>query len=307
MLSRYATFTSCTNNYRQYLTAQLNSMAYHGHADLDVHVLVMDMEEEYLSKLVSKNWPFQLFLHRDSAVNYEHVISRGGLIPKKTRYKFVADVLKQSLGYGAILFLDVDLMFAANIMPFLELVSGTPYILGCNERFKWNMSKYTLQEQPLPDINMHWMICNAPMFMPPLYANDFWGIAWDTALNLRKVKDGQSPSDLYTMNVALWRADIHRNVIPLPNYAWTGVHNGYVNMYTRLEKKGDRWQSVNGEPVYMIHGRWDKPECDRFYLKEQEKRYAELGMPENVKDKHRKLTKKTFQLIKDEFARFSEL
>lgn len=291
---KYASVTSCTQNYSQYLIAQLVSMHRHGHT-FDVHVLCIDMDEGFLKGLENREWSFNLYLVRDKS---DESIDR---YAKKARYKFASAVAPN---YGALLFLDVDLMFVANVTKFLDLVADTDWILGCNERFKWNMAKYYLWNEAkfeFPHREMMWMICNAPVFVPYSQAK-FWQVAWETSYQLRKCSDDKIPSDLFTMNVALWRTGIEDKVIPLPNYAWTGVHNGYLNIYTRAFKKGGvEWRSVNGEPIYMLHGRWDKPNAEKYYLKEQEKRYNELALPDSIKAKHRKLTDKTIQLIKEEY------
>ena len=297
---KYAAVTSCTQNYSQYLEALLVSADKYNH-DFDLYVFCINMDEEFLQKIQNRKWSFNLFLKRHTEYKKDFNEHEGNHYPKKVRYSFAGWLAPY---YQALLFLDVDMMFTNNIMRFFELVDGTDYLLGCNERFKWGLQKFYLldngKQELLPQLEMYWMICNAPLFISQQNAH-FWSRAEHAATVLRRESDDKVPSDLFTMNVALWLAGLQDKVIPLPSYCWTGVHNGYINIYTRIVKKNGRWQSISGEPVYMIHGRWDKEGCENYYLKEQEKRYAELGLQGKVLEKHRKLTDKTIQLIKDEF------
>lgn len=303
-MEKYATFTSCTQNYVSCLVAQLNSMDYYDH-NFDVHILAIDIDEDFLRKLENKEWSFNLIIHRTSKADIDYV---GDRVPKKIRYKFISDHCQN---YDAVLFLDVDILFVSNITRFLDLVNGTPYLIGCNEKFKWAMNNYYLIEEDshtsLPKIQMEWMVCNSPIFMSPKFNKDFWSIAWDTSLKLMSGMKNKPPSDLFTMNVAIWRANIQDRVILLPSYAWIGNHNGYFNIYTRIVKKQGKWKSMCGEPVYMIHGRWDKDGSENYYVNEQEKRYRELKLSEDMKNKYRNKMRDTIEQIKAEHKFFREM
>ena len=135
-VSRYASITSCTDNYKPYLNAQLNSLDAAGVKDLDYHLVALDIDPDYLERVEAADFSFNVIIHRRSLVDYPFADQGKNLTSKKSRYH-----LLQSRGwpYDAMLFLDVDMMIVKDITPFLEMVAGTENIIGCNEKFKWNL------------------------------------------------------------------------------------------------------------------------------------------------------------------------
>jgi len=293
---QYGALVSCTGNYLPYLRALLNSFDEHK-MSLDMHLLLLDCKFEQ-----EKEYSFNVYCHEYALDDFRSKIKNqtDGNIAKKSRYLYI----KKLPDYNVLLLLDADLMLVRNIQKFFDMVNGTDVILGVSERFKWPLDKFHLEGKQLPDIRMKWMVCNVPLFFCPERNKRFVKEAERCALHVTN-DDGSFPSDIYTMNIALYTSGSVDKVISLPNYAWTGVHTSYINPWTRIYKKDGKWESFCGEPVYMLHGRWDQDRCEAWYFSELEKRFNELSLPDNVKNKHRNLALATVNQIKEEFRRLS--
>jgi len=302
--SPYAIATSFTPNYAQYLVALLNSLDYHGHDNVDVHVLAVDPNEKILRKIMAVDWCFNLMIMPSyefvdfSDTRYESL----AMTAKKSRYSFLQGIMRKTT-YDALLFMDCDMFFTANVTRFFEMVRGTDILLGCNERFKWNMNRFMYKGQELKDVTMHWMVCNAPLFFCPSRNRKL--VFWmnEMAKHLSNISDGKRPSDLYTMNVAIGISGKDKDVISLPDYSWTGVHSSYLHWLTRAvlintHAGHDEMFSLTGEKVYVIHGRWDKSNAGAYELSELEKRYNELRLDENVKTSLRAASQRSITDIK---------
>jgi len=302
--SPYAIVTSFTPNYAQYLVALLNSFDYHGHDNVDVHILAVDPNEKILQKIMAVDWCFNLMIMPSyefvdfSDTRYESL----AMTAKKSRYSFLQGIMCKT-AYDALLFMDCDMFFTANVTKFFEMVRGTDILLGCNERFKWDMNRFMYKGQELKDVTMRWMVCNAPLFFCPSRNRKL--VFWmnEMAKHLSNVSDGKRPSDLYTMNVAIGISGKDKDVISLPDYSWTGVHSSYLHWLTRAvlinthAGLGEMF-SLTGEKVYVIHGRWDKPNAGAYELSELEKRYNELRLDEDVKMSLRAASQRSITDIK---------
>jgi hypothetical protein len=301
----YAAFTSVTDNYRQYANVLLNSLDYHGHV-LDFHLLAIDVPKSWIDQMMSIDWTFNLTIHHFELEMVQKMFDTGkNIASKKLRYFFLsAGLLKDYVG---VVLLDADMFVVRNITPFFKMVANTDVILGVNERFKWYLDKYTVNNEGLPKRKMDWMICNAPLFFSPYKQARFIRHAFDNATAVRDLsRDGAVPSDLFTMNVSLFTSGAYENVVQLPHYAWTGVHIGYTDLLSRISKQADgMWYSWFGDYVYMIHGRWDRAAAANGYLKNTEKRYDELGLPPATKEKHRKQAISTLNQIRNEWMFFN--
>ena len=298
---RFASLVSCTDNYKQFLNAQLNSFDYYGHKH-DVHIIALDVDPEYLDRILETDWTFNVIIHEKKLEDYERLAGMGkNMISKKARYEALVDMLD----YDALLFLDADLFCVNNVTPFLDMVAGTDIIVGVNERFKWRLDEFSYENERLPARRMDWMICNAPTFFSPRRNESFIRTANAAATKCKNIPKNAIPSDLFTMNLALYLAGVTENVVALPAYSWTGVHQQYLNIFYRISKKGERWVSESGEPVYMIHGRWDRPATWEGMLREQEKRYNEVGMGDEHKKKYRAKTDATIREIRAQYDFFN--
>jgi len=291
---KYGALVSCTSNYLPYLRALLNSFNEQG-MTIDFHLLLLDCDFEQ-----EKEYGFDVYQHKHKLSDFRARIKNqtDGNVAKKSRYLYI----KELPNYDVLLFLDADLMLVRNIQKFFDMVNGTDVILGVSERFKWPLSTFYLEGKQLPDIRMKWMICNVPLFFCPERNQRFVEEAERCSLHITN-NDGSFPSDIYTMNIALHISNSVNRVVELPNYAWTGVHTSYLNPWTRIYKKDGKWESFCGEPVYMLHGRWDQDKCEAWYLSELRKRFNELQLPENQQEKHWKLALATIEEIKKEARR----
>ncbi len=158
----------------------------------------------------------------------------------------------------------------------------------------------------LPRRKMDWMICNAPLFFSPEMNDAFIKHAYKNATAVVETEKNKVPSDLFTMNVSLFTSGAYQNVVQLPHYAWTGVHIGYTDILSRVSKQADNmWYSWFGDYVYMIHGRWDRAAAANGYMKNTEKRFKELGLPDKIADKFRKQAISTLNQIRDEWMFFN--
>jgi hypothetical protein len=304
---KYAALVSCTDNYKQYLTAQLNSLDYWGHQGIDYHIIAIDMDKKYLDKIRATDWHFDVFIHERSLSDYPEYKEGGKNIQaKKARYGFLSKLL-ENLNYGAAIFLDADIFFVDNIMPYFQMVEGTPFVMGVNENFKWNLAAYEFDGKSLPDRRMYWMLCNSPLFFDLQQSKLFIEFAlWSTTKVWEKNKK-RTPSDLFCMNVALFLSGkVQRNeIINLPNYLWTGVHYSYFGLQTRIRRQrnqhGDIWVSRMNERVHSIHGRWDREQSKIGVLNNVAKKLHETDVSEKFKDKYLQECDNLVEQIKNEF------
>ena len=300
---RFMALTSCTDNYKQFLNAQLNAFDYYGH-ELDFHLVAIDMAPEYLEKIQTTDWTFSLIVHERTEGDYAHLADGKNLRSKKARYHELFRILAAN-DYEAACNLDADLFPVRSIMPFFELVAGTSQIIGANERIKWMMSEFSYKGERLPGQRMHWMVCNCPLFFDPRQQQRFVETALEASTEIWNENKSSVPSDLFTMNLALYISGAYQNVIQLPAHAWVGVHTQYIDVRHRITAWGDGFATDQGEPVYMIHGRWDREATARGMMNEMEKRYRELGMSEEKRVKHRALAKATMRQIQEKFEFFN--
>ena len=301
--SKYAVLTSCSGNYKQYMNVFLNSLDFCGHTH-DVHVITVDMDEEYLKKALDTKWTFKLFTHKRERKDFEQFESYNSLMLTSKRCRYPA-LEEYSEPYDVMCLIDIDMMIVNNFMKFFELVDGTDMIIGCNERFKWPLDRYVLKGYDFPKIYMDWMICNAPTLFSPVHSKELLKAMIKCSRELTN-RDGEYPSDLFTMNVALWVAGATDRVVMLPAYAWTGVHLTYTDITTRIMKKGgQKWVSWCGEPVYIIHGKWDRNSTAEQAFKNQQKRYNELNLSEDVRKKLNGTVNSTIKQIQNEFKFFN--
>jgi len=309
-MNKYAILTSCTDNYSQYMNAFLNSLDFYD-MDLDVHIICIGVHEAYLKQVESTDWSFNVILHRHKYEDFNQFCSnrfkvqkaRYIISSKKSRYKQASDILNK---YEAVCMMDIDMMIVNDLTKFFDLVTNTPYLIGCNERFKWQLSNFKLDGDVLPSTPMMWMVCNAPLFFDPRQNQKFIDACHRTAGNLEHaIKPNEEPSDIYTMNVGLWLADKTKDILALPSYAWVGNHTGYFNHYSRIFIKDGSWWSFTGEPVYIIHGRWDSDNCDAGYRHELQKRYNELHLSSEVQEKLKRDVDTSLKQIRNQFEVFN--
>lgn len=306
-MKKFASIVSVTDNYQIYLTTQLNSFAFYGHTH-DVHIIALDLKPEYLEWLRDRNWPFELYIHEKTLDDFPELLPQGKMmVAKKSRYAMLASGLLDD--YDAVLLLDADLFAVNNFNKYFQMVADSPVIIGANERFKWNLRRYKFNGTQLPDVKMFWMICNAPLFFSPKVNATFVHKAYKSGLHLTEPERDEKhiPSDLFTMNVAIWLAKVQENVVLLPSYAWTGVHASYTDIITRITRQDDKWFSWSGEPVYMIHGRWDRATTSAGYMRWQAKRFVELQLNEAVTKKYSNQAQSTLKAIEKQFAEFSAM
>lgn len=298
---RYASITSCTDNYKPYLNAQLNSLDATGVKDLDYHLVAIDIDPAYLERVKAADWSFNVIIHERHLYDYPFALQGKNLTSKKARYHLLES---RNWPYDAMVFLDVDMMIVKDITQFLGLVEGTKTIIGCNEKFKWNLGRYIYEGEALPEMAMYWFVCNSPLFFDPNRQRIFIKHAARAATTLQEIT-GKIPSDLFTMNVALYLSGMYTRVIGLPSQCWVGNHNGYFSWWSRIFKRGGRWVSETGEQVYMIHGRWVSDKCDRSQRNELRKRLNELGSPPAIVDKHMAKMDDTLKQIQEQFKYFN--
>lgn len=200
-MGKFASITSCTNNYLPYLNAQLNSFDCMRHSH-DVHVLAVNVDDryrEYIERAKKVDWTFELYFHERKYDDYpEYGTFRQ--ISQKMRWREMIvlskfcryHALKELSYYDSLVLLDVDMMIVRNFEKFFELVKDTKYIIGCNERFKWWLDSFILEgenDEVYPHIPMDWMICNAPLFFAPKHNKEFMECAIKTAGSLKNEKD----------------------------------------------------------------------------------------------------------------------
>jgi hypothetical protein len=278
---------------------------------LDVHIVAIDLPTDAIRKIETSDREYvRACVHRHTMNDFKFFGASNNIRSKKARYAVMATlVMAGGLNYDGIMFTDADLFFTGSIMPFLKMVAGTPYVIGVNENFKWNLGAYQFNREQLPSLRMDWMICNAPVFFDPKRSKDFIAKAEHAAVNTFEPRKNKSPSDLFTMNVALWLCGKvnRKEIVRLPSHQWTGVHSSYFLPTTLIKPNGAAFQyeTKSNETVYSIHGKWDKESKIDETIRNATKKADELGLGDKEKKTYLKNVENSARHIAKDFEDLS--
>jgi hypothetical protein len=259
----YAIYVASTWNYIGYTNALLNSIykrKFHEKCTLTVYLFHNDehgfFKTEYLHDL--SKFPFNVVSHEISRNDFQEINdARFNEYIKRTRYKIVLETAEQ---YDAVCLLDADMFFVSEqFIDLFDLVSDTDKLIGCNERFKWNVDNYILNNKPMFKKNdkLYNMICNVPAIFDMKKWRHVFERYVDIAANGRQTKNGDivGIGDLFCWNLAIKYEKMNNKIVCFPMETMAQVHHTYTNDWTYIIVENDYWYTFAGDRVYSIHGR----------------------------------------------------
>ena len=294
-MSKSLMIVSASGNYIPYLNALLNSITKYKlqeRKQFDVLVLTDDSMPENYKNLAVDNFPFKIqFKDIDAAA--------AGIDPswgkawqcKAGRYYHL---MTDGREYDSCCLMDADLYIVSDeLVDYFGLVEGTSTLMGCNERIKWNISDiYQFDGKPMleQECRLNKFHCNVPLFLD---ANKWQDVLQEylkiiyRGIEHREGKE-KVIGDLYSWNMAIYRKHREKDVMMIPMPSMTQVHRtGYRDRHcaTKRERNG-YWTTGDGDVVYCLHGRPDKPS---FRSLQNKNEYQKHGIDKSMYKKYLKL------------------
>jgi hypothetical protein len=262
MNRNYAIFVASTYNYVPYLNALLNSIDKRNlsnNCDLTVYVMWHDeFNKEYLSDIqTSFNYKVVPIEITRSDINMPEETKRIEFI-KRARYK---KIIELAYDYDVVCLLDADMFVVSDAyINLFDLVNGTEKLIGCNERYKWDigetyfLGKENIFQTPQKLFNMH---CN----VPAIFDMKKWAYVFEYYTQLavygRQIKNNQvvGIGDLFCWNIAVQKMGMQNRVVLFPIESVAQVHYTNARAWTYMQCVNDYWYTFSGDRVYTIHGR----------------------------------------------------
>jgi len=279
MSNKYAIFVAATENYLSYLNALLNSIEKRGlHTDCNLSVYVMhhdNFNRKYLQDI-------------ENAFSFEVIpieIMRGDIsLPdttkrieyiKRCRYKKMVPL---ALKYNAVCLLDCDMFIVSpEFMNLFDLVNDTYYLIGCNEKIKWDIggnyfyhpSKRKILDKPAKLMNF---ICNTPAIFNMSRWREVFEAYEDVAINGRQYKNGNIDNitgigDIMCWNIAIQQQNRANDIICFPMETMAQVHFTNMRNWTLPLVEQGYWRTNAGDRIYIMHGRMASWTYEGFFKK----------------------------------------
>jgi len=267
VMGKYALFVAATPNYLSHINALLNSIYkrnLYKKCDLTVYFFHHDgFDIEYINNIQTA-FPFQV-------IPVE--ITRGDFdLPTNTkRIEFIKRIrYKKMVEFGAlydvVCLLDADMFIVSDqFMALFDLIKGTDYLIGCNEKIKWDIGdNYFFEDTKKPIFEtpqkLMQFICNVPSIFDMQKWRSVVECYCNIAKNGRQYKHGDKDfilgiGDLHTWSIAIQKMRMNDKVIMFPMETMAQVH--YTNMrdWTFPIVENNYWRSQAGDRIYIIHGR----------------------------------------------------
>jgi hypothetical protein len=260
----YAIFVAATENYLMYVNALLNSIEkrrLHENCDLAVFLLHHDFSPECRYPAIARSeFPFRVVPIEVYREEIRHPASTKRIeFIKRARYHTIA---RYAQLFDVVCLLDADMFIVSpNFTKLFDLVNGTRCLIGCNERYKWDIGpNYQLHgESILPrGMRLRKMHCNVPAIFDmaewaPVFEH-YSKIAFDGKQDL---PTGQMKGigDIYCWNISVYALKRENDVITFPMETMSQVHQTNMRRWTYMINDHDHWRTYAGDEVYTIHGR----------------------------------------------------
>jgi len=281
-MQKYGMFVAATPNYIGYLNALLASIEkrklYEG-CELHVHVFYFgNFSIDYIFEATKK---YSYNLHFD-IMQLDEIPMKAKPIEyvKRTRYH---KMIAPALNYDAVCLLDCDMFFVSDqYMRLFEMVEGTDLLIGCNEKWKWETGRYTIDGEKIikEPGKMFNFICNTPAIFDMSSWKPVFEKYIDIALHGRQMK-GENVvgiGDIHCWNIAIKVCERTNDVVVFPMETMAQVHHTNMRGWTYPVIERDYWRSCAGDRIYVIHGRVARPNMIERCMK----KYYELqvGRPD---------------------------
>jgi len=259
----YAIFVATTDNYVKYTNALLNSIGkqgLHEKCNLTVYLMYHDIGDlSGYPEAAKSAMPYNVVPVHIGREDVEHPEGTKRIeFIKRARY---ACVSRQSEEHDVVCLMDADMFFVSpNVINLFDMVCGTNLMIGCNERFKWDIGdNYTycgkpIFEQPQKMFRMH---CNVPAILDKRKWAEVFDYYGKIAFDGRQIKGDRECGigDLFCWNIAVYKMGRENDVVVFPMSTMTQVHHTVARIWTYIIRERGQWRTFAGDEVYSIHGR----------------------------------------------------
>jgi len=264
--NKYAIFVCVTNNYLSYLNVLLNSI--HKYClPVDVYIIYHELNIDYL-RTIQYKFNFTIFPIK---INKEQILQgkiqdvNNNLFIKQARFYY----LNYAYNYDSVALFDADMYITSDeIMNLFECVTGTPKLIGCNEKIKWifdskyrkGKNKEIIFDEPIQSFKFH---CSVPIIFDIHYWQDvidyYISLAYKSC-EVDKNNNSIKPiGDIFCWNMSVYKMKKEKNIVLFPMETMTQVHHHYFLPEKSLYKVNTQWYTEVGDLVYAIHGRIGSP------------------------------------------------
>jgi hypothetical protein len=270
-----AIFIASTDNYLPYLHVLLNSIEKRceNPKDLDVYILHHEFPVKYFdfTHLFSFN-VIPISVDR-SSIECPIETKRIEFI-KRARFSYI---IEYAMKYDSVCLLDADMFIVSpQFFDLFELVRGKRFMVGCNERFKWQIGpNFTANGEPLftEPTKLYNMHCSVPIIfdMPSWkYVFEYYNRICFNGKQVDKEGNVKGIGDIFCWNIAVQKLARACDMIIFPMEAMTQVHQTNLAPQTFMVVENDYWFTNAGDRVYSIHGRvaqdgWAEGHMERYY------------------------------------------
>ena len=264
MNKNYAIFVGCTPNFKKYLNALLNSIEKQGLYNdccLTVYVLHYNGFNESYLKAITESFSYIVIPIEVKREDVHHPPeTKNNEFIKRARFKYL---LEYGSEYDVVCLLDADMfMVSPDFMRLFDLVNGTDQLIGCNEKFKWEIgSNYTYEGDPIfnPPQKLYRMHCSVPIIFNLNHWKEVFEYYLKVAFFGRQFKKEQwvEIGDITSWNISVYKCNKQDNIIVFPMEVMCQVHQTYIHPDRYIHVENGYWFTEAGDRVYCIQGRWN--------------------------------------------------
>jgi len=263
----YAIFVAATPNYIAYLNPLLNSIEkrkLYEHCNLTVYVFYTEgFCPEYID-IIKQAYSFTVYPMKMVRSDFPELNPKMKEIEfvKRTRYK---KMIQLALEYEAVCLLDCDMFVVSEqFIDLFNLIKGTDYCIGCNERFKWSSGAYKFNDKELlipRGGKMFQFVCNTPAIMDMHKWRPVFEAYCKIASGGTQIKHGgvKGIGDITCWNLATMYCAMNDKMIMFPMETMAQVHQTYFRNRTYPIDENGYWYTFSGDRIYTIHGRVARP------------------------------------------------
>ena len=258
-ITNYAYIVCACNKYVPEVNALLNSLDWVGNTQ-DVHLWYYNYPEDYVKRLESQPFIYNLILHKIEEPEAREYGGVGEIVCRK-RYWFASDIAKRYL-YDAVCVLDADMVFVRDPIQFFDIASVTGFIIGTHKEQNkvYNHEHHKVKGEFIWDskrVNDK-DLCNCPLFIDASVYSRPLQRSWEIFCDGFPKTNFKAP-DMDAMNLCFLEAGLHDKIIKLSNHSWLGTNESILKPYTRATKRGDGLlYTENGQEIFSFHGQYYK-------------------------------------------------
>jgi len=260
MSKKYALVMTCTEGLHINANAAFNGLALYGN-DIDIHLLSKDINKDYISRLPSyftvPDWKTQIVDPNKPAHK------GGGWEVRYYRYSYVRTIKDQ---YDAILTMDADVFVVGNLMEHFERAAKEGVLIMPDNPQGCALDRANLDNikgASSPPYHCH------PFFFDPKKYD--WLMA-----ELYQAGITEDYGDMATLFRTLYRHNLHKDVVALPNDLWCFT-NWHADKMQFEMKDGLPLLTYKNGRVVVVHRRWYLPEVRDKFVRDLGPQHREDG------------------------------